>query len=205
MSEWDTDPVLRLFKDLRIEERDDIARLVVKTNDENRENNQMRIEASAYAGPKKEFAVASEGIHRATLAKIVDKGMVYNKWKEKDVHEAVLIWETEEWDEENERPVTVAQKVSVTLFKNKKTGKASVLREVAEALLKRELTPAEEASFEVDDLIGKTAQLIVEHKTLDDGRIWTKVAKVTKDVEKKPAAKKSSKSAPADDDDAVPF
>jgi len=149
----------------------------------------MRIEASAYSGPKKEYARASEGVHTAKLIKIVDKGTNWNKYKEKEVHEAVLIWETEEWDDENSTYVTVPQKVTVNLFKNKKTGKASTLRVVAEALLKRELTPEEERSFDADVLIGLPAVIVVSHKTFDDGSIFTKVDSVTKFVEKKKAGK----------------
>lgn len=121
----------------------------------------MRVQKPAGSG---QFQNAPEGYTRYVLVDVVDMG-------EKDTGfgpkmRVKLVGELAEKMEDG-RPFLISDTFNASLYKS--ANQTSHLRKAAEALLGRPMTNEEADDFDLDDLIGKTCSVHIEHFTSDRG------------------------------------
>src|SRR5271167_63019 len=99
----------------------------------------------------KTFNPASEGVHAAVLAAIVDKGEVQTEWGLKA--QCMLVFILDENDEEDKPKLAFA---SYTRSLNEKARLYAAVKAITQA------NPPEEMNLM--DLVGKQTSLVIEHK-----------------------------------------
>lgn len=114
---------------------------------------------------KKQYEIAAEGTHEATLQEIRELGKVETSFGAKE--KLLFIWEVEQVDSKGE-PVKVFQRFTKSLHP-----KAALYKAV------RSITgedPGDE--FDLSKLIGTSVQLVIQHNESDDGVIYANVAAI---------------------------
>ena len=113
-----------------------------------------------------------EGIYKARCVTVAGLGMLENPFEEGKLRaEMVLTFELPDHrvsmkDKEGtpiEGPAHLSQTCTISLHEK------SRLRPIVKALMGRDITPEEEAGFDLEQLLGKPCQVILEHYTKRDG------------------------------------
>jgi hypothetical protein len=149
-----------------------------------------------------------EGTHEAVVAQIQDLGLQENKYdKNKGKRHRVVFWfELEDKDSKGRRYVFPIW-LTPTL-RNSVSGGQSKLRQLAERLLKRDLSNDELTTpelFDIEGLVGKNCVLVLQHYTGDDGKERTRATSFLKSNKGKGLSVSDDYRQRGDDDDAVPF
>lgn len=116
------------------------------------------------------FTPAPAGLHRAICCDVVDLGMVAGKWGEK--HKVRLIWQTEALMPDG-KPYLVDQRYTLSLDER------SILRRDLETWGGKQLTLAQAAGFDLENLVGVTCALLIVHRPGQNGdRVFANVQTV---------------------------
>ena len=123
----------------------------------------------------KEFDPVSPGPHAAVLVDNVDLGMevVEYNGEKKEQHKMRMVFETDEKMEDS-RPKIISKKMTVSLHEK------ATLRGTLETWLGRPLTGEESVKFDLDSLIGTSANIMVLHEPgkQDPSKIYAKIDRV---------------------------
>ena len=119
-----------------------------------------------------DFVHVDEGLHNATVKDIstpVLEDDKYNPGKKK--RKVTFTYEVDKVAPNGER-MTIPRKYTFS------TNPKSNMRPDVEAIIARKLTADEEKGFDIRNLIGLPAKVLVKHTPKDDGGIWSNVAQV---------------------------
>ncbi len=116
------------------------------------------------------FTPCPDGVHNAVLVDVVDLGMCDTQFGPK--HKLTLVWQVEE-KMESGKPFLVSKRYGASLHKR------STLRKDLKSWRGRDFTDEEAKEFELDDLVGVNAQLVIEHNE-HEGTIYANVIAITK-------------------------
>lgn len=120
----------------------------------------------------KEFENLTEGLHNVTITKVEDLGLQETNFGTKD--QARIVFTASDQKDKEGKAVDIWMKVNKTLGQKSTLGKLlSALKIVADA------------EFDMNDLVGVKAQIVVQHNT-KDGKTYANVASVI------PVSKKES-------------
>ena len=124
-------------------------------------------------GESKERELVPAGNHMATLYEIIYIGTIKTPYfnedgSEKWQYKVRLTWELPnelrtfgKEGEEKELPMVISKECTLSLYKGK--SQTAILRTIAHALIGEALTDEEADVFDIDDLLGKSCMLEVEH------------------------------------------
>lgn len=118
----------------------------------------------ATAGESKNYTPAPEGTHQGVAVDVIDLGRMpdaFNPGKTK--HKVNIVWQINETRDDGKRHQLYKR---YTLSLNEK----ATLRHDLESWRGRAFTPAEEAGFDVETIIGANCLLNVQHKKSADGQ-----------------------------------
>lgn len=119
---------------------------------------------------EKQFTPAPEGIHDAICVDVVDMGMVNGPFGAK--HKLRVVWEIEV-KMEDDRPFVVMAFYGASLHEK------SNLRKALKSWRGRDFTEEELRSFDMEKLVGVSAQLVIQHNE-HDGKTFSNVMAITK-------------------------
>jgi hypothetical protein len=117
-----------------------------------------------------DFTPAPEGLHLAVCVDVVDRGIRETAFGSKP--QVMLVWEIAAHTADN-RPFTVRKIYTASMHEK------SNLHKDLKAWRGRPFTAEELAAFDVENVIGTSCQLLLQH-TEKDGSVWANVAAVTK-------------------------
>jgi len=124
----------------------------------------------------KEFENVSAGPHAAVLVDNVDLGLetVEFEGESKEQHKMKLVFEVDQKMEDG-RPMVIGRKMTANVSSEKAT-----LRQTLETWLGRPLTGEEQRSFDLDSLIGTSANIMVIHNAdkKEEGKVWANIDRV---------------------------
>jgi hypothetical protein len=115
-----------------------------------------------------DFVPAPEGLHPAACVDVIDRGQQQTPWGEK--HQIALVWELAILMDDG-RPFTVRKSYTASLHE-----KSNLHRDL-KAWRGRAFTPQEMAGFDIENVLHKPCQLLVQHAE-KDGIIYANVAAV---------------------------
>jgi len=117
---------------------------------------------------KKQYEIADEGTHDATLAEIRELGKVETGFGTKE--KLLFIWELEDQFDSKGEPIRIFQRFNKSIHP-----KAALYKAV------RSITgedPGDE--FDLEQLIGVSVQLVLQHNEGDDGIVYANVAAIVR-------------------------
>lgn len=117
----------------------------------------------------KDFEPVSEGVHAAVLADVVDKGIVPTAFGDK--HKVMFTFVTDEADE-NGSMKYVFQSFTASLHEK------ATLRKAVKAIQGGK--DIDGSDFDLETLIGRQVQLVVQHNEGRDGKVYANVASILK-------------------------
>jgi hypothetical protein len=120
---------------------------------------------------KSNYTPAPEGMHNAVCVDIVDLGLVDSQWGKKPCIR--LVWELPEVLMEDGRPFLVFNRYNPSL--NEKAN----LRKHLQSWRGRPFTSDELKGFDLESIIGKNCQILIQHNH-DDGKIYANIVAITK-------------------------
>lgn len=111
--------------------------------------------------------IAPVGTRRAVCVDVIDNGMKDTDWGEK--HKITMVWEVDATVEHAQYAITVRKPYTLSLHEKSSLGKD------LGRWLKGNLA---DKPFDVEEMIGKSCQLIVTHKLSSNGRTYANVEMV---------------------------
>lgn len=126
----------------------------------------------ATAGDTTTFQPAPEGVHQAVCVDVIDKGLVEETWEGKTTrkHKILLSWQIAETREDG-KPFLVSKRYTLSI------GEKANLRKDLESWRGRAFTPAEEAQFDVESVIGANCLLNIQHRE-SKGKTYANVVSI---------------------------
>ena len=121
-----------------------------------------------------DFEPVSEGVHAAVLADIVDLCVVDTAFGPKE--KVQFIWLTDEADE-NGRTKYLFKRYTKSLHEK------AALRKDVKAILGKDI---EGSSFDLESLIGRNNQLVIQHSESNQGKVYANVIGILKAAVKLP-------------------
>lgn len=138
---------------------------------------------AVYAGEKgTDFVNAPEGLHDAVCVDVIDVGLKETQWGSK--HKVKLVWEIAAKMEDG-KPFIVSKQYNLTLSKNN-AGVPSELRKDLAAWRGKDFTADELRGpdgngFDLETVIGKCCQVLVQHQPSKDGaKTWANITAIMK-------------------------
>ncbi len=128
---------------------------------------------------QRNFAPAPQGVQNGVCVDVVDLGMVSSQYGEK--HKLRIVWEIDRLMTE-EGPMQ-GKRFLVMKTYGASLGKKSILRKDLTSWRGRDLTEAEAKEFDLDKVIGVSAQILVVHAKTPDAT-YANIAAVLPAVEK---------------------
>lgn len=116
------------------------------------------------------FTPAPDGVHNAVCVDVVDLGMVEGPFGAK--HKLNLVWQLEE-KMESGKPFLVSKRYTATIHKK------SALRKDLKSWRSKDFTDDEAKEFDLEKLVGVTAQLVIQHND-HEGVTYANVIAITK-------------------------
>lgn len=118
------------------------------------------------------FTPAPEGVHQAVCVDVVDLGMKESTWegKTKQLHKIAISWQISELRDDG-KPFLVSKWYTLSI------GEKANLRKDLQSWRGRAFTPAEEAQFDVETIIGANCLLNIQHKE-SNGKTYANVISV---------------------------
>lgn len=128
---------------------------------------------------EKQYELPEEGQYLAVVADVVDLGVVTGQFGPKERVQVVFLLDGINSQGENFR---------ISGFYNKSLHEKATLRKTLKAILRREVT----GSFDMDEIIGTTVGLVIEHNDGTDGKTYANIQAII------PAPKGQRMEIPAD-------
>jgi hypothetical protein len=128
--------------------------------------------------PRSSFAAAPEGLHAAVCVDVVNLGIVQGAYGAK--HKVRIVWQLDAMDDEHGRRFDVARVYTLSLHER------AALRKDLESWRGKKFTEVELDGFDLEKLIGASAQVQVTHDLGDDGTIYANVSTVVPPVKGAP-------------------
>lgn len=126
----------------------------------------------ATAGDSTTFVPAPEGVHQAVCVDVIDKGLVEETWEGKTAkrHKILISWQIAEARDDG-KPYLVSKRYTLSIRE-----KAN-LRKDLESWRGRAFTPAEEAQFDVESILGANCLLNIQHRE-SKGKTYANVVSI---------------------------
>lgn len=121
------------------------------------------------------FIPAPEGVHNAVCVDIVELGEVQTTWGPKSMIR--VVWEIDA-KMEGGKPFLVMQRYTPSL------GAKTTLRKHLKSWRGRDFTKEELEGFELDDILGASCQLVIEHNDGNNGNTYANISAILKAKDK---------------------
>jgi hypothetical protein len=128
--------------------------------------------------PRSSYSAAPEGLHAAVCVDCVNLGIVQGAYGAK--HKVRIVWQLDAMDDEHGRRFDVARVYTLSLHER------AALRKDLESWRGKKFTEVELDGFDLEKLIGASAQVQVTHDLGDDGTIYANVSTVVPPVKGAP-------------------
>lgn len=156
----------------------------------------MSNENGIFVRDGKNFVPAPEGDHNAVCVDVVDLGLCMTPWGEKP--KIRIVWELPECLMEDGRPFIVNNRYSPSLDDR------SNLKKHLVAWRGKKFTEDELRGFNLENLIGASCKLIIQHSTNPQGKTYANVEAIVKSTKKMEASGKYTRVKDRDPKDQKP-